>query len=233
MLMQKLMYMAQVGASVVLYFLLALSVVSIGVIIDRWWFFRKRRFEGKTLQESYEKALRAGEFDGARGALHKSVSLEAAAVAEAIEWRTGGATAVQEILQKGVRERRKEFESGLLFLGTLGNNAPFIGLFGTVLGVIGALKELAGAQISAATGGGMGNMMGSISEALVATAIGILVAIPAVVAYNVFQKKGAEVEENAAIMGNALVAALAAQGHATKSERSGHAVAGHRVEAEA
>lgn len=233
MLMQKLMYVATVGATVVLYILIALSVISVGVVIDRWWFFRRRRFEGKDVREAYEKALRAGEFEAARGALHKSRSVEAAVVADAIEWRNGGAEAVQEILHKGVRDRRRDVEAGLLFLGTLGNNAPFIGLFGTVLGVIGALRELSSAQISAATGGGMGAMMGSISEALIATAIGILVAIPAVVAYNVFQKKGAEIEENAAGMGNALLAAIASHPPTTKGERSGHAHAAHRLEAEA
>jgi biopolymer transport protein ExbB/biopolymer transport protein TolQ len=233
MLIQKLVYVAQVGASAVLYVLLALSVISVGVIIDRWWFFKKRRFEGKSIQEPYEKALRAGEFEAARGALHKSSSLEANVAAEAIEWRSGGAAAVQEILQKGVREKRKLFEGGLLFLGTLGNNAPFIGLFGTVLGVVTAFKELGGAQAAAAAGGGMGNVMGGISEALVATAVGILVALPAVVAYNVFQKKGTEIEENAAIMGNALLAALASHPGAAKGERAAHGHAGIRLEAEA
>src|SRR5581483_10015893 len=95
---------------------------------------------------------------------------------------------VEEILAKGVRQRRKAFEAGLLFLGTLGNNAPFVGLFGTVLGVVAAFREFGNTTAPAASGGGMGNVMSGISEALVATAIGILVALPAVVSYNIFQK---------------------------------------------
>ena len=57
---------------------------------------------------------------------------------------TSGTEAVEQILVKATRLRRKKFESGLLFLGTLGNNAPFIGLFGTVLGIVTAFRELGG-----------------------------------------------------------------------------------------
>jgi biopolymer transport protein ExbB len=72
-------------------------------------------------------------------------------------------------------------------LGTLGNNTPFIGLFGTVLGIIKASHDLTASQ---ATGGQAANaVMAGVFEALVATAVGLLVAIPAVVAYNVFQRR--------------------------------------------
>jgi len=102
-----------------------------------------------------------------------------------------------------VRSRRKRFEAGLLFLGTLGNNAPFIGLFGTVLGIVTAFRELGTAQM-----GAMGNVMSGIAEALISTAVGILVALPAVIFYNVFQKKGADVEEQAAALGNVVLASM-------------------------
>ena len=93
------------------------------------------------------------------------------------------------MLQKAIRQRRKSFEAGLLFLGTLGNNAPFVGLFGTVLGVVAAFRELGSAAGSAANGGGMGNVMGGIAEALIATAVGLAAAIPAVVMYNRFSRQ--------------------------------------------
>jgi biopolymer transport protein ExbB/biopolymer transport protein TolQ len=86
---------------------------------------------------------------------------------------------------------KKELERGLNFLGTLGNNAPFVGLFGTVLGVIMAFSALgANGQNSSA----MGGVMAAIAEALVATGVGLFVALPAVVAYNVIQKRIGEVE---------------------------------------
>jgi biopolymer transport protein ExbB len=75
-----------------------------------------------------------------------------------------------------------DLEKHLGILGTLGNNAPFIGLFGTVLGIIKAFADLAKNQ-----GGGAAVVMAGIAEALVATAVGLLVALPAVVAFNIFQ----------------------------------------------
>ena len=81
-----------------------------------------------------------------------------------------------------VREKQK-MEQGLVILGTLGNNAPFIGLFGTVIGIIKAFHDL-----SMNPDGGPSVVMSGISEALVATAIGILVAIPAVIAFNFFNR---------------------------------------------
>jgi len=211
MLMQKLTFVAQTGASIVLYILIALSILSIGVVMERWWYFRKRKLDFAKTSADLEKSLRAGDVAGARKELSKSPTVEAACVHDALAWFDDGIEAVQEILIKGVRQRRKVFESGLLFLGTLGNNAPFIGLFGTVLGVVAAFKELGAASgAMAGSGGGMNNVMGGIAEALIATAIGILVAIPAVVAYNMFQKRGADIEENTAALGNVIVATMKA-----------------------
>lgn len=79
--------------------------------------------------------------------------------------------------------QRSRLEEGLTILATLGSNAPFIGLFGTVLGIIQSFGALGAHQTDAA------DIMVGISEALVATALGLFVAIPAVVAFNVFSKK--------------------------------------------
>lgn len=84
---------------------------------------------------------------------------------------------------------KMKLESGLTVLATLGSNAPFIGLFGTVLGIIQAFGVLSGAPGTEASGTGASPVMSAISEALVATAVGLFVAIPAVVAYNVFSRK--------------------------------------------
>ena len=208
MLLQKLIFVAQLGASIVLYLLIALSVLSIGVIFERWWYFRRRRADISGLTDALLVSLRAGDLDKAAAAMKKSPAIEAEIIGEALTWYSAGSGAVEQILSKAVRQRRKGFESGLLFLGTLGNNAPFIGLFGTVLGIVTAFRELGNTQSGSSAG--MGNVMGGIAEALVATAIGILVALPAVIAYNIFQKKGADIEENAAALGNVVLASLAA-----------------------
>jgi biopolymer transport protein ExbB len=219
MLISKLVLVAPLVANVVLYLLLALSVLSIGVIIERWWFFRKRRADVQEMAVGLRRALRSGDLVSARQGLEGSASIEAGIILEALEWYTQGADAVEQIVARAVRLRRKQLENGLVFLGTLGNNAPFIGLFGTVLGIVTAFKELGATAGSVASGtGGMNGVMGAIAEALVATAIGILVAIPAVVAYNVFQKRGADIEENANSLGNLVLASLKAEGEPPASD---------------
>jgi biopolymer transport protein ExbB/biopolymer transport protein TolQ len=93
----------------------------------------------------------------------------------------------------------------MTFLGTLGNNAPFIGLLGTVLGVIQSFQMLG-------EGGGnkaaMGNVMSGIAEALIATGVGLFVALPAVVAFNVCQKQINDIEGNVSVIGKQLLALL-------------------------
>ena len=85
---------------------------------------------------------------------------------------------------EGAKAReRLRLERNLAFLATLGSNGPFIGLFGTVLGIIKAFHDLASSQA-----GGASTVMSGISEALVTTAVGLLVAIPAVVALNYFSR---------------------------------------------
>jgi biopolymer transport protein ExbB/TolQ len=217
-LMQNLVFVAQLASAAVLYVLLALSVLSIGLIIERWWFFFKRRDDQAGLSDRVRKALKKGDLDGARKVLADSPSVEASIVHEALEWYADGPDALEQIMAKATRQRRKKFEAGLLFLGTLGNNAPFIGLFGTVLGIVTAFRELGTNQM-----GAMGNVMSGIAEALIATAVGIMVALPAVIFYNVFQKKGADVEEQAAALGNLVLASMKAEQHGNNGVRQGQA----------
>ena len=80
---------------------------------------------------------------------------------------------------------RLRLERRLSFLGTLGNNAPFVGLLGTVIGIVQAFHQLERAGLG---GSASADIMGAIAEALVATAIGIMVALPAVAAFNYFQR---------------------------------------------
>src|SRR3954469_12254573 len=126
MLLNKLVFVAQVGASVVLYVLIALSVLSIGVIFERWWYFRRRRLDVARTIDALEASLKAGDLEAATAVMEKSKSIEAEIVGEALGWYRSGAGAVEQILSKAIKQRRKGFEGGLLFLGTLGNNAPFI-----------------------------------------------------------------------------------------------------------
>jgi biopolymer transport protein ExbB/biopolymer transport protein TolQ len=203
MLAQKILSVAQIGSSIVLYLLIGLSMISLGIIIERIIYFRKRRIDAPALGKALLKHLVSDDREGAKKRLAQTPGVEAEVVREALDWYDQGEGAVQEVLALGVKERRKSFEAGLLFLGTLGNNAPFIGLFGTVLGVITAFRELG----NNATGA-MGNVMSGIAEALVATAVGILVALPAVIGFNIFQKKVHDVEDNVSTLGGAVLAHL-------------------------
>jgi biopolymer transport protein ExbB len=98
-------------------------------------------------------------------------------------------------------------------LGTLGNNAPFIGLFGTVLGIIRAFADLAVANKAGTNTAG--TVMAGISEALVATAVGLFVAIPAVLAYNIFQRLLKRVIGRSSALGNAIASGL----HAARNSK--------------
>ena len=226
LLMQKLVLVASTGASAVLYLLLALSVFSVGVVLERWWFFRRRKLDVAAVGDAVEKRLRARDVEGARKVLGETRAVEAEVINDALAYYADGPDSLQEIVQKGIRQRRKMFESGLLFLGTLGSNAPFVGLFGTVLGVVAAFKELGAASANvAASGGGMGNVMSGISEALIATAVGILVAIPAVIAYNLFQKKCNDIEENTGSLANQVLAVMKAKPVAQLAQKNGKKLA--------
>jgi biopolymer transport protein ExbB/biopolymer transport protein TolQ len=119
-------------------------------------------------------------------------------------WWHGGAAAFEDAFESELASAQKDLERGSGLLGTLGNNAPFIGLFGTVLGVIEAFHELSAGASKAA----MGNVMSGIAEALVATGVGLFVALPAVVAYNVIQQRISAIESSSRAMSKLVTAYL-------------------------
>ncbi len=214
-MINQLMNVAESVGATVLWVLIGLSVLSMGIAFERLVWFGQRRIDVKALGRALTTRLGANDLEGANALLASSRSVEATVMKEALQWLDRGPESVREVIEGTLREQKPEYERGLLYLGTLGNNAPFVGLFGTVLGIVSAFKELGNAGAS----GQMGNVMGGISEALIATAVGILVAIPAVVAFNYFQKRAGEVEENVAILTNHLFAHLKRSegAHATAS----------------
>jgi len=110
--------------------------------------------------------------------------MEAAVARACLTGAADGVAAAEERKAAAVERERARYEQRLAFLGTLGNNAPFVGLFGTVRGIIRAFHDLAGSALQ-----GTQAVMAGIAEALVATAVGLMVAIPAVIAFNYFQAK--------------------------------------------
>jgi biopolymer transport protein ExbB/biopolymer transport protein TolQ len=204
MLIERLERVALYGGTWVLYLMMLLSIMSISVMIERIVFFAKHSGDADRLGDKLIERLHADDRAGAEKLLKESSLIEAAVVRRALPWMDGGPASLAEALEAEMGRKKKELERGMTFLGTLGNNAPFIGLFGTVLGVIQAFHQLGEGQSKAA----MGNVMSGIAEALIATGVGLVVAIPAVVAFNVAQKRIGEIEGNVTSIGKQLLALL-------------------------
>jgi biopolymer transport protein ExbB len=177
---------ALLGAEWVMWLLVVLSVVSVTIMVERAAFFWRRRLDAAKLATELEPLLRAGDVRDAQTLVKGSNAMEAIVVAAGLAEVHRGVHAASEAMLSAKGRERLQLESRLMVLGTLGNNAPFIGLLGTVLGIIKASHELTAAQAAGQTAASAA--MGGIFEALVATAVGLFVAIPAVMAFNFFQR---------------------------------------------
>src|SRR5882724_5290240 len=221
MLIERPLKVALLGSSWVLYLLLLLSVVSFSTMFERFLYFRRHREDFEGLRKQLRRRLQDEDLAAAEKLLSGSKAIEARVALEALRWAAGGPGAMTDAVDSELGRVKTELEWGLNLLGTLGNNAPFVGLLGTVLGVIISFHALgeAGQNTQA-----MGGVMAGISEALVATGVGLFVALPAVVAYNIIQKRIGEVESGALSLTKLLTAYVrtadrAAQGaHALEAE---------------
>ena len=189
--------MVGLGAGWLLVLMLLLSVVSLAIMLERAFLYWSLRDDIPALMKDLARLLRSGDIEGARRRLEASPSAEAAVVVAGIVEAELGADSAEEAMAGASALQRIKLEKRLAFLGTLGNNAPFIGLLGTVIGIVGAFDELGkvkaaapGAAAAATAGAAVAPeaVMTNIAEALVATAVGLLVAIPAVAAFNAFQR---------------------------------------------
>ncbi len=172
-----------------------LSVFSVGMIIDKHRRFGLASRQSEKFKPEFKKFLHGGDVQDLieAGKLHENSHVAQVVAAGIIEYdgvrqRGGDPVASLELVTSAIRDSISEtliqLKRGLGFLATIGSTAPFIGLFGTVVGIINAFRSIA------ATGsGGMSVVSGGIAEALISTALGIFVAIPAVVAFNHFTGK--------------------------------------------
>ncbi len=195
-------FFTRAGAEWVMYVLAALSVASVAVILERALFFWRR---GRSRADALVALLASGRLEDARALVDGREGLEAEVARAALRAAPDGPASVAELVAATIRRERPAYERGLGFLGTLGSNAPFLGLFGTVVGIIKAFADLG---VGAAKGAGAAAVMAGLSEALVATAVGIFVAIPAVVAFNAFGRKLRAVVTRAEALGHALASHL-------------------------
>jgi biopolymer transport protein ExbB/TolQ len=166
----------------VLWLLIALSVLSIGVIIERAFFYQRKGIPFALLRRELKRALESGDFETAAKALGRHDSLETNVVLAGLRAYEKGPESVEDLMAGALAEERARYETRLQMLATLASNAPYIGLFGTVLGIVRSFKDMSTNMADASSG-----VMAGIAESLLATAAGLLVAIPAVMAYNYFK----------------------------------------------
>ena len=164
----------------VLFALTALSIYSIAVILERWSYFSKTTAEANLVVKKVLALLNTGESEKAVAACKQSKN-PAARILEAAFQAGGSRGERTEFAASAVEYQTSLFRKRLTILATIGSTSPFIGLFGTVVGVMRAFKDLA-----AYAGAGPSIVASGIAEALVNTAAGLFVAIPAIVAYNYF-----------------------------------------------
>ena len=182
-LVQHILDLPLFHAEWVLYLLIGLSLISIAVMIERFVFYKKRSVDVNAIGKALSKALEAGDMRAAAKVLEVHDSLETNAVLSGLRAYERGPESVEDLITGAIGREKARYEKRLTFLATMASNAPYIGLFGTVLGIIRAFRDLA-TDIAEASSA----VMAGIAEALIATAIGLLVAIPAVIAYNYFQR---------------------------------------------
>ena len=167
--------------SFTLVIMLFLSVLSITFTIERWWYFRGASGKSDDILGAVRKHMEGGKTDSAVVWCQKHPSAVAQVVGYGLMHAGRSRKDLEELMVSKLKEERMKLERYLAILGTLGNISPFIGLFGTVIGIIKAFRDLA-----ASGTGGPSVVAAGIAEALVATAAGLVVAIPAAILYNYF-----------------------------------------------
>lgn len=183
------------GAEWVLYVLILLSVLSVTILFERNFFYKTAQKDIAGFRKNLRDAVNSGEWDRAaqiaktRNAAQSTEKPDLeTAMAQALLGSRGTTSpeVLNELAQDHVVRARVKWERSLSVLATIGNNAPFVGLFGTVLGIIKAFHDL---SQQGGGGAGVSGVTSGVADALVATAVGILVAIPAVVGFNLFQRR--------------------------------------------
>ena len=182
-------------ARFVVIILFIMSAWSIGVMIDRYIAFNAARKQSRAFAPAVAGALKEGKIDEAIRIAERNKKSHLAKVVTAglMEFRAHGASsnisgeqieASKRALERAEAITHAELKRGLGGLATIGSTAPFVGLFGTVAGILNAFREISNQKAT-----GLSAVAGGISEALVTTAIGLFVAIPAVMMFNYFTNK--------------------------------------------
>lgn len=185
MLAEKIFAVAHLADQVVLWILIVLSVLSIGMILERFFALRSVYSESQNVRARIRRALQSNSLEDVEDIAKDMNSIEGRAANYALKhMKEAGSRGLAEVFNTFAITEKPDLERFLNPLATIGSNAPYIGLFGTVLGIMKAFNDLATAAEA-----GQQTVMAGISSALIATAAGLFVAIPAVAAYNYYSKK--------------------------------------------
>lgn len=182
------------------------SIVAVMVMLNRMWVFRQNKVDSKWLLKRVRRGILEARWQEIIAFLSKRKGSIALIFREGIQRRTLSKGDMEEYLANLISEENIRLEKYLNILGTLGSMTPFIGLLGTVIGIIRAFRDLA-----AASGGGPSVVASGIAEALVATAGGLIVAIPALMFFNYFISRVKVMNSEMEIAARNLVLLLYAQ----------------------
>lgn len=185
MLTEKIFALAHYADQVVIIVLLIMSIVSIAMIFERYVTLKKISGESDRVRNRIKLALQSGNVQDFEDIAKDPSSAEGRAAGYAMKYlKVHGEKGFEDIFNTFILTEKSDLEKFLPVLATISSNAPFIGLLGTVLGIMKAFNDLAVTQNS-----GQQTVMAGISTALVATAAGLFVAIPASIAFNYFTRK--------------------------------------------
>ena len=189
MLTQLFLKVAFVGSEWVLWVLLLINFISVATIVERILYLRRTKVDGDELSAQLDQFLRAGDIRGAWTLVAESDAIQCVVVAAGLSALARGAQACAEAMLSAKAQMKPMLEARLNILATIGSNAPYVGLLGTVLGIIKAAHDL---TADSAGGANPNAVMGGVFEALIATAFGLFVAIPALGAHAVAEASARE-----------------------------------------
>ena len=173
---------AELGAEWVMWLMILLGIGMIVIAIERLILLNKTKVNAPDMARQLVNFLDNNQPQQAKKSLTDGLAMEQRVLADGLSQYHRGSVYVEQIMLSTLARERQRYNRYLSYFGTIGNNTPFIGLFGTVIGIILAFKKL-----GENPKGGLEVIGPLISEALVATAVGLFVAIPAVVIYNWFK----------------------------------------------
>ncbi len=190
--MESLFHIAEASAHGILYLMAIMSVVSVAIMIERYVSLKRISSRSSGIQQGFKTLIEAKDLNQIVTLSEDKRSIEGRALEHGLTYvKTKGPDGLEDLFNSFKTIEKPALEKNLTMLGTIASNAPYVGLLGTVMGIMKAFNDLANAP-------GQGNevVMAGIAHALVSTAIGLAVAIPAVVAFNFFNKKVSSILNN-------------------------------------